>query len=259
MAQIEVHPDTAHLNRAAAERFVHLAQAATATQGSFAVALSGGSTPTGMYGLLATPEFADRVDWARIHVFWGDERSVAPDHVDSNYRMACDSLLRHVPLAEENIHRIPAELEPEQAATSYEEVLRRVFTGDLPKRVKLGEDMGPSFDLILLGMGEDGHTASLFPAGQAIREEQHWVVADYVAKLAAWRITLTPAVINAAAHVVFLVAGNSKSKMLQQVLQGPFQPGVVSAQAVYPTSGQLLWLVDTAAGALLSGSDDVRK
>ena len=259
MAQIEVHPNTAHLNRAAAEHLVRLAQAAAATQGSFAVALSGGSTPTGMYGLLATPEFADRADWPRVHVFWGDERCVPPDHADSNYRMACDSLLRHVPLAEENIHRIPAELEPEQAATRYEEVLRRFFTGDVPTRAKLGEDMGPGLDLVLLGMGEDGHTASLFPASQAIRKEKHWVVADYVAKLAAWRITLTPAVINAAAHVVFLVAGHSKSKMLQQVLKGPYQPDAVPAQAVHPTSGQLLWLVDAEAGVLLSGSDGVNK
>ena len=259
MTQIEVHSDTAHLNRAAAEHFVRLAQAATATQGSFAVALCGGTTPTGMYRLLATPEFADRVEWPRVHVFWGDERCVAPDHADSNYRMAHDSLLRHVPLAEENIHRIPAELEPEQAATRYEEVLRRFFTGDLPKRAKLGEGMGQRFDLVLLGMGEDGHAASLFPASQAIREEKRWVVADYVAKIAAWRITLTPVVINAAAHVVFLVTGHSKSKMLQQVLQGPYQPDVVPAQVVHPTSDQLLWLVDAAAGALLSASDGVSK
>ena len=259
MAQIEVHSDTAHLNRAAAEHFVRLAQAATATQESFAVALSGGSTPTGMYRLLATPEFADRVDWLRVHVFWADERCVSPDHADSNYRMAYDSLLRHGPLAEENIHRIPGELEPEQAATRYEEVLRRFFTGDVPKRVKPDEDMAPRFDLVLLGMGEDGHTASLFPAGQAIREEKRWVVAEYVARIAVWRVTLTPAMINAAANVVFLVAGHSKSEMLQQVLQGPYQPDMVPAQVVHPTSDRLLWLVDAAAGALLSASDGVSK
>jgi 6-phosphogluconolactonase len=177
------------------------------------------------------------VDWARVHVFWGDERCVPPDHPESNYRLAREALLDHVPLPPANVHRIPTEQEPVQAAADYEQTLRRFF----------GPGSVPRFDLVLLGLGTDGHTASLFPGTPAVHEYERWVVAHYVSSLPAWRVTLTPAVLNAADQVTFLVAGEEKAGALKQVLAGPYQPDVLPAQVVRPAGGSLLWLVDDAA------------
>jgi len=240
---IEIYPDATHLARAAAEQFVALAGTAIAARGRFAVALAGGSTPRAMYALLATEEFAPRVNWACVHLFWGDERCVPPDHAQSNYRMAGETLLDHVPLPKENIHRIRGEIEPAQAATEYERTLRAFFSAPGAP--------SPCFDLILLGMGADGHTASLFPGTAAIRERERWVVAHYVDRLSAWRITMSPVLINAAANVTFLVAGEGKAERLRQVLTGPYQPDTLPAQIVQPHSGRLRWLVDAAAASLL--------
>jgi 6-phosphogluconolactonase len=235
MNELRVHPDAAGLARAAAEHFVTLATAAIAAHGQFVVALSGGSTPRATYTLLANDELAARVDWPRVRVFWGDERCVPPDHAGSNYRMARETLLDHVPLPTRNVHRIQGELPPDQAATAYQAELEAVLGA------------GGQFDLILLGMGEDGHTASLFPSTVALHEQTRWVVAQYVDKLSAWRVTLTPVAINAAAHVTFLVSGVGKAERLREVLDGPHQPDVLPAQIVRPTDGRLLWLVDAAA------------
>jgi 6-phosphogluconolactonase len=243
---IEVYPDAAHLARAAANHFVTLAGEAIASRGRFAVALAGGSTPRAAYALLASDEYAPRVDWSRVQVFWGDERCVPPDHLDSNYRMACEALLDHVSIPEENVHRMRGELEPTQAAAEYEYVLGALFSassGDRKAELR--------FDLILLGMGDDGHTASLFPGTEAIHEQTRRVVAHYVKKLKAWRITLTPVVINAAANVTFLVSGSGKAERLSQVLTGPYQPDVLPAQIVNPDRGRLRWLVDAAAAISL--------
>ena len=244
MSEVEVYPHPASLARAAAEHFVTRASEAVAARGLFTVALSGGSTPRSTYALLAGREFAPRVDWPRTHVFWGDERCVPPDHSDSNYRTAREALLDHVPIPQRNVHRIRGEVEPEQAADEYERTLQSFFQarrGELP----------PQFDLILLGMGADGHTASLFPGTPAVHEGTRWVVAHYVDKLSAWRVTLTPAVINAAAHVTFLVSGVGKAERLREILKGPYHPDVLPAQTVSPTDGQLLWLVDAAAAVRL--------
>jgi 6-phosphogluconolactonase len=244
VSDVQVYPDAATLTHAAAEHFVARAAEAVTARGRFTITLSGGSTPRSTYTLLASDEYAPRVDWSRVHVFWGDERCVPPDHPDSNYRTAHEALLRHVPIPTGNVHRIHGELEPERAAREYERALLTVF----------GASPGgppPRFDLVLLGMGDDGHTASLFPGTAAVHEGERWVVAHLVPKLSAWRVTLTPAVINAAAHATFLVSGAAKAERLREVLKGPHRPDVLPAQIVNPTGGQLLWLVDAAAASRL--------
>jgi 6-phosphogluconolactonase len=238
MAQVEVSPDRPSLMRAAADRFARQVAEATAARGRCSVALSGGSTPADLYALLATGAFAGRIDWPRVHVYWGDERCVAPDHPQSNYRMAEEKLLSRVPLPVANVHRIRGEEDPKRAAAEYEEQLRR--------------QLGPrGFDLVLLGMGDNGHTASLFPGLPGVSETTRGVLAQYVEVVSMWRVTLTPVAINAAAQVTFLVAGSEKAERLREVLEGPAQPEVLPAQAIRPAPGQLTWLVDAAAAARL--------
>jgi len=215
------------------------------------VALAGGSTPRATYALLATEEFAARVDWPRVHVFWGDERCVPPDHPGSNYRMAREALLDHVPLPARNVHPIHGEISPEEAAADYERTLRAFFAWNSGGRGSRDGAPIPRFDLVLLGMGENGHTASLFPSTAALHEQTRWVVAHYVENLEAWRVTLTPIVINAAANVTFIVSGAGKAERLQQVLRGPCRPDLLPAQLIRPTDGRLVWVVDAAAAALL--------
>lgn len=240
---VQVYPDPQALAQAVAERFVARAAEAVAARGRFAVALAGGTTPRAAYALLALPDYAARVDWARVHVFWGDERCVPPEHPDSNYRMARQALLAHVPIPAENVHRLRGELEPQRAAEAYERKLRRFFAGG-----------PPTFDLVLLGLGRDGHTASLFPGAAALGETERWAVAHYVESLGVWRLTLTPVLFNAAAEVIFIVAGADKAEPLRQVLCGPHQPHLLPAQAVRPLHGSLGWLVDAAAAARLERS-----
>jgi 6-phosphogluconolactonase len=238
---VVVLPSVAALMEAAAERLVTRAAEAIGTSGRFTVALAGGSTPKGLYQLLATPRYAPRIDWARVHVFWGDERCVPPDDPASNYRMARETLLDHVPVPPSNVHRIHGEDPPTAAAAAHEQELRRVFsTREGPP--------GASFDLVLLGMGDNGHTASLFPGLTAVHERARWVVAEHVAEVSMWRVTLTPPVINAASDVVFLVSGPGKAAMLQRVLEGPRQPDVLPAQAIIPRGGAT-WFVDAVAAA----------
>lgn len=248
---IEVSPDSAALMHAAADGFVTAAAQAIRTTGRFAVALSGGSTPKRLFALLATNAYATRIDWPRVHVFWGDERCVPPADVSSNFRMAREALLAHVPVAEQNAHRIHGEDEPAVAAAAYEQELRALF------RTPAGAPQlrpGARFDLILLGMGDNGHTASLFPGLTAVREATRWVMAEYVAEVSMWRVTLTPVVINAAAEVAFLVSGREKAAMLQRVLEGPHQPDTLPAQVVALRDGRLRWCVDADAAAALKRS-----
>jgi 6-phosphogluconolactonase len=243
---IEVYSDAVRLANAAAEHVIALAGEAIAARGRFSLALSGGSTPRALYALLATDKFARRVDWSRVHFFWGDERYVPPNHPDSNYRMTRETLLNKVPTPAPNVHPIPTDMGPAAAAAEYERILGEFFA--CPHQA---EGAGPQFDLVLLGMGEDGHTASLFPGTAVLHEKKRWVVAHYVQKLDAWRITLSPVAINAAAHVTFVVSGEGKARRLQQVIEGPFQPQALPAQLVSPTHGHLLWLVDAAAASHL--------
>jgi 6-phosphogluconolactonase len=233
----------------AAERFVAVARQAIHDSGRFVVALAGGSTPRRLYGLLATCPFADRVNWPLTHVFWGDERAVPPDDPESNYRLVRETLFARVPIPEANVHRIRGEDVPPEAAAAYEQELRTTLATPQGSPQTAA---GRRFDLVLLGMGTNGHTASLFPGLAAVRESTRWVVAEHVAEVSMWRITLTPPVLDAAAHVVFLVSGAEKAAMLRRVLEGPREPDALPAQAIAPAAGTLTWLVDAAAAARLS-------
>ena len=241
--QIEVMPDREALMRRAAERFVAAAGRAVAESGRFRVALSGGSTPGGLYRLLASNEFARRMDWSRIHVFWCDERCVPPDDPASNYRMAREALLDPLAVPSENIHRIRGEADPSAAAVEYERSLRSFFrapAGPPPLTA------GARFDLILLGIGANGHTASLFPGQAAVFERERWVAAEYVPAVSMWRVTMTPDLINAAAEIWFLVSGREKAATLRRVLHGPYDPGNLPAQIIAPRAGSLVWLLDAS-------------
>ena len=226
---------------AAASQFFLQAIAAVDTHGRFTVALSGGSTPRGMYELLATdPTWRAQLPWERIHFFWGDERYVPPDHADSNFRMANEVLLSVAPVPAENIHRIYGETaSPADAASQYEHELRQVF--------EITQGQLPRFDLVLLGLGSEGHTASLFPGTRALAENQRLVVSNWVGKLFADRITLTPPVLNNAACVLFIVSGEDKATALKAIVEGPYEPDQLPAQLINPTDGRLLWLLDQAA------------
>jgi 6-phosphogluconolactonase len=239
---IEIVATAADLFHAAAEEFVSLARTAIGAQGRFTVALSGGSTPKGLYSLLATnySGFA----WNRVFLFFGDERHVAPTDPESNYRMVNESLLAKITIPPENVFRVLAENpDADAAALNYETQLRRFF------ELKPGE--WPRFDLILLGMGPDGHTASLFPNSAALEEQSRLVVANWVEKFNTHRITFTFPVLNQAAEVMFMASGPDKADMLHQVLEGKNIPPFPS-QRVQPTDGKLLWLLDEAAAAKLT-------
>ncbi|MGB6384458.1 MAG: 6-phosphogluconolactonase [Terriglobales bacterium] len=239
---IEVVATAADLFHAAAEEFVRTARAAIGAQGRFTVALSGGSTPKALYSLLAT-NYADFV-WNRVFLFFGDERHVPPTDSESNYRMVKESLLSKISIPDGNVFRVPAENPDAAAAASdYEGQIRRFFA------LKSGEF--PRFDLILLGMGPDGHTASLFPDSAALDEQSRLVVANWVAKFNTHRITFTFPVLNRAAEVMFLASGPDKADMLHQVLEGKNTPPLPS-QRVQPSDGKLLWLLDEAAAAKLT-------
>jgi 6-phosphogluconolactonase len=240
-AELKVVPDAAALAREAAEEFSRCAQAAIAAHGRFAVALSGGNTPRSVYSYLAE-KCKDAVAWHKVFVFFGDERHVPPNDLESNFRMANESLLSRVPLPQENVFRIQAELPAEEAAQEYEDLLRDFFA------IKAGER--PRFDLILLGLGEDGHTASLFPETVALEEKTRLVVANRVEKFNTSRITLTLPILNHAAEALFLVSGRSKAKILNEVLR-PSERPVYPAQMVRPENGRLLWMADQDAASLL--------
>lgn len=240
MAIIKTYPSADQLARTAALQFIEYAQEAIAEQGYFAVALAGGSTPRAMYEYLASVELVPRVEWEKVHVFWGDERCVAPNHEDSNYHMAFDIMLRHSPIPVKQIYRIEGELDPKESAQAYENRLHQFFGQKTPR-----------FDLILLGLGTDGHTASLFPGTKALEERRRWVMANYVRKLSSWRITMTAVLINKAANVTFLVSGESKAEILRRVLAGRYDPEELPAQMIRPENGQLRWMMDADAAALL--------
>ena len=239
--ELIICPNTEELYGKAAERFAELAQQAAQARGRFTVALSGGSTPRGLYALLATAEYRERIPWSHVHLFWGDERCVPPDHPESNYRMVQESLLSKIAIPERNVHRMAGEKEPQIAAAEYEAELKNFF--------RLSEGALPRFDLILLGLGEDGHTASLFPGSEALEDTEHLVVAICVEQLKTHRLTLTLPVLNNAAQVIFLVAGESKSAILKEVLRAdPFSSNLPAAK-VQPVTGGLTWMVaeDVAA------------
>jgi len=245
MSKITVYPDSESLISGSADFIAELAAKAISERGRFTLALSGGNTPKPIYARLATAGYADRLDWSKVHIFFGDERCVPPDDPSSNYHMVRTALFDQVPLPAANIYRIMGEDEPEQAAVDYAGVLQRTFGGD----AEVGGPPPEGFDLILLGMGDNGHTASLFPGLAVVTEPDLWVMAQYVEVVGMWRVTLTPVVINAARQVAFLVAGANKVEMLHKVLEGPYQPVVLPSQIIKPTHGELRWLMDAPAAA----------
>jgi 6-phosphogluconolactonase len=242
--QIRILTTPQELFDAAAEEVVRAANEAVNERGKFTIALSGGSTPKSLFNLLATNARAT-LPWDRMYFFWGDERHVPPTDPDSNYRMADETMLSKIPVPATNVFRVEAENpSAEGAADAYEKTLRKFFqleAGDLPR-----------FDLILLGMGPDGHTASLFPGTAALQEKKRLVVANWVEKLKTHRLSFTLPVLNAGRSVAFLVSGMDKATMLRTVLEEDVPAEQYPAKLVKPSDGKLMWLVDRAAASALS-------
>ena len=237
---IQVYPDLESLSRAAAALLVEQANLAVAARGRFSVALSGGNTPRRTYELLAAPPWVDQAPWDQVHVFWGDERCVPQNDPRSNARSAKEAWLDHVPIPGDQIHPLDCAQDPVAAARQYEAKLREFFAGRPPR-----------LDLVLLGLGDNGHTASLFPGTAVLQEGERWAAAVYLAEADLYRVTLTAPLINQAAVVAFLVVGNSKAGVLREVLHGPRDPVRLPAQLIQPQNGELLWLTDLAAAARL--------
>ncbi len=238
---IRTYGDLEAVSRAAAELFVELVADAVSAHGRFAVALSGGGTPRRLYNLLAESPTQEKIHWKAVHVFWGDERCVPPSDPRSNARMARLALLDHVPLPAENIHPISCDRSPREAATRYEAEIKAFFGTE-----------APAFDLVLLGLGDNAHTASLFPHTPVLDEKDRWVAEVYLPEQDMHRVTLTVPIINQAREVLFLVNGPGKAKALQQVLEGPFRPHDFPAQLIRTKAGHALWLVDHDAAVKLN-------
>jgi 6-phosphogluconolactonase len=239
---IRIFPDLEAVSLAAAEMFAALAEQAVSSNGRFALALSGGRTPLRLYEILANAPFHDRIRWSSVHVFWGDERCVPASDLRNNAAKARRVLLDHVPVPSQQVHAIQSDLPSVQAAAQYEEELRNFFDG-----------RPPVLDLILLGFGDNGHTASLFPHTPALRESKRWVSDVYLADQEMYRVTLTAPLINQANQVVFLVSGADKATALHNALEGPYQPEVYPAQLIQPKTSSPVWLLDKAAAQKLAG------
>lgn len=245
IADFLVYDTPERVAQAAAEVFTKYAAEAAQARGVARVAISGGTTPKRMFALLADPgqPFLQQVPWDKLELYWVDERCVGPDDADSNYRMTREQLLSRVPLPPDKIFRMEGELEPEEAAAKYETYLRNNF--------RLEGAQAPAFDLIFLGMGDDGHTASLFPHTDAINELGRLVVANHVPQKDTWRVTLTAPVINQGKRVVFLIEGGAKADKLHEVLLGDYDPEALPSQMIRPESGHLYLLLDAEAARRL--------
>jgi len=244
--EIRILADGAAIAKRAAQEFVQAAAVAVRAKGSFDVALAGGSTPKALYSLLVNdPALRSQVPWDKIHLFFGDERHVGPGHPDSNFRMATEAMISRVPLTKDQVLRIKGEYpDTEEAAREYEQALQSYF------RLKPCEY--PRFDLLLAGMGNEGHTLSLFPGTKALHADGRIVVRNWVGKLYAERVTLTAPAASNAAQIIFMVTGADKACALKAVLEGPFEPEQLPAQLLQPNNGKLLWLVDVAASSMLA-------
>jgi 6-phosphogluconolactonase len=239
--ELRVFKDLEELSRAAAERFVRQAAQSIEQRGRFLVALNGGSTPNRMFQLLAT-NYRDYVDWTNVHVFWGDERCVPPDDPGSSYGQAREMLFSHVPIPASNVHRVKGELGPVEASNDYSSILKEFASPPL---------VWPRFDLVYLGMGEDGHTASLFPGSPIDVAEPVIPVTAHYQDRPANRVSLTPVVFNSAHMVVFMATGEKKAQTLAEVLRGRYNPEQYPAQRIEPKEGRLIWLVDEDAASRL--------
>jgi len=243
--KLQIAADAVALARAAAAIYVETANRAVEQKGTAAVVLSGGSTPKALYSLLTVdPELRARVPWQQIYFFFGDERHVPADHLDSNFRTAHEAMLSKIPIASSHVFRVKGEYaDPAKAAAEYEQVLHDFF--------HLSEGELPRFDLVMLGMGPDGHTASLFPGTKALGEKHKLVTSNRAGKFYPHRITMTAPVLNQAALVMFMAHGPDKAQALKAVLEGPYEPEQLPSQMIRPQNGTLLWLVDESAAALL--------
>jgi 6-phosphogluconolactonase len=232
-------PDFESLSQAAAEFVAEQSRKAIEARGRFSLVLSGGSTPRRTYELLATERFRTSIEWDKVHIFWGDERCVPPDDSRSNECMARETFLDHVSIPQEQIHPVHCAGSLQQAVQDYESTLKDFF-----------RDRDPSFDTVLLGLGKDGHTASLFPGSPALKENKRWVMAAHSGKEGFDRVTLTPIIINRASSIVFLVAGREKAKILREVTADVAVGDLLPARLICPSGGQLVWLVDKEAGGV---------
>ena len=239
--QLHVFSDPEALSNGAAEFITTLSRKVIASTGNFSIALSGGTTPQRLYTLLGSPLYHEKIDWKQVHIFWADERCVPKDHPESNYKLAFDSFLAHVSISKENIHRIKGEDDPDKAARDYEHDIRLL----------LGATSLPAFDLIILGAGGDGHTASLFPASAALRERERLAVPVYLEAPNLNRVTLTLPVLNHAVQVLFLVSGKSKKTVVQTIVEHG-NPQQYPAGLVHPQQGDSIWFIDYDAASLLT-------
>jgi len=242
---VNIYPNLETLSQTAAEMFIRIGNEAIQKRGQFTVALAGGSTPKSLYQLLASERFKDKLDWEKVFFFFGDERKVSPDDAESNFKMANENLFEQLKLSAQNIFRWETELKnAEKIAEKYEETVKDFFN--------LPANGFPGFDLILLGMGDDGHTASLFPFTEALNETEKIAVANYVEKLQTTRLTLTFPAINNATNIIFLVSGANKAEILREVLEGDFQTKKFPSQKINPENGNVFWLIETNAAQKLS-------
>lgn len=248
---IRIFQNLEELNDFAAEKFVEMATEAIEKRGSFTLALAGGSTPKSLYKLLSSEKFKGKIDWSKVFFFFGDERNVLINDAESNFKMADENIFQPLKIAETNIFRWKTELQnPKEIADDYEKVIHSHFNSTL-KLSAAADGSGLQFDLILLGMGADGHTASLFPFTEALRETEKIAVENYVEKLDSVRFTLTFPVINNARNVMFLVKGADKAETLRGVLEGEYQPEIFPSQNVKPVNGNLFWLCDGESAVYL--------
>jgi len=244
--EIHIYNDSNDFSSAVADWIVELIRVTLVSSTRFTIALSGGNTPKALYELLAATPRKEKIEWRKMHIFWGDERDVDFADPRNNARMAFDSLLNHVDVPREQIHVMRTDIPPEQSAGEYEKMLKEYFSG-----AAAGQIGSRSFDLVLLGMGDDGHTLSLFPGTEVIHEENRWATSFFLTSQNMYRITLTKTIVNLAGTVAFLSTGPAKAHALKEVLKGAYHPDLYPSQVIHPVSGELHWFVDQTAASLL--------
>jgi len=244
--QLHIYKDAEALSEAAAKWIADCIAEVLSTRDRFTIALSGGSTPQRLHKILAAPPYTDQIDWSKLHIFWGDERAVPFDDSRNNAKMAYDTLLDYVPVPASQIHVMRTDIKPEESAAEYEKILHQYF--DAAPGAS-SPALPASFDLVLLGMGDDGHTLSLFPGTEIVHEEKAWARAFFLPAQDMYRITLTRTIVNWSARIAFLTTGPGKAHALREVLEGAYAPDLYPSQVIQPVKGELHWFVDEAAAA----------